>query len=110
MKKKKFYQEIYQKASVSDLILFCVSSIGEKKEKCTFERLVSECFNLFPKTFKLSSSLNWPDSRKLDRPLRTLRKRELVKLSPESSYALTKSGRKKVEGINKLFGQTSLEI
>jgi len=93
-KKISFDPELYSKLAVSDLILYGLNSVSSKKKGCTFEDLVKECFDSFPKVFSFSSISKWPDSRKLDRPLRTLRKRKLIKGDPKSSFVLTESGKK----------------
>ncbi len=110
MAKKSFDQELYRKISLNGLILFSIFLVTEKKEKCTFERLAKECFALFPKRFSFSGILKWPDSRKLDRPLRSLRKRKLIIGSPKGSFSLTKTGRKIAEEVAKTFRQGKLKL
>lgn len=110
MKRKSLDEELYKNRSINDLILFSIYSLSEKREKCTFEKLVKECFALFPKTFSFSKYPKWPDSRKLDRPLRTLRKRKLIAGNPKTSFSLTKSGRKIAEEIIKGFRQRKLKF
>lgn len=94
--------------SVNDLILFCIHSVVLGNEQCSFERLVKECFTLFPDTLKFERYPIWPDSRKLDRPLRTLRDEKLVVGDPKSYFLLTKAGEKKAEEISKILKQGKL--
>ncbi len=110
MKKKHFNEALYKKLGINELILFCVRSIIKNKEKCTFERLVKESFILFPKIFRFFHLSQWPDSRKLDRPLRTLRKRKLITGSPKTFFSLTKSGKRIAEEIAKTFRQRKLNL
>lgn len=110
MKKMPIDEEIYKQKPINSLILFGIYSLGEKKEKCTFEKLTKECFTLFPKSFSFSKYPRWPDSRKLDRPLRTLRKRKLIKGCPKTSFSLTKSGKKIAEEVIKAFRQRKLKF
>lgn len=93
--------------STNDLILFSIFSL---RGKCSFETLVKECFTLFPKSFSLLEFPKWPDSRKLDRPLRTLRKRKMIIGDPKTFFKLTNLGRKKSEEIAKTFRQGRLEL
>jgi len=65
-----------------------------KKEECTSERLVKECFNLFPKIFGMSRYPQWPDTLKFDRDLRKLREQGLITGYPRISFSLTKFGEK----------------
>jgi len=110
MPKKAFVPELYKKISVYDLILFGVYSVNYKKEKCNYERLVKECFILFPKLFSFSEMPDWPDARKLDRSLRTLRKKKMLTGDPRNVFALTKMGRKSAEDIGKIFRQGRLGL
>lgn len=110
MPKKAFVSELYKKISVYDLILFGVYSVNYKKEKCSYERLVKECFILFPKSFSFFEMPGWPDSRKLDRSLRTLRKKKMLTGDPRNVFALTKIGRKSAEDVGKIFRQGRLGL
>jgi len=96
------------KHSINELILFAIYSLGESSKKCTFEELIKECFSLFPKEFCFSKHPQWPDARKLDRPLRTLRKKKLITGSPQTSFSLTSSGRKLAQEIVKILKQRKL--
>ncbi|NQU82508.1 MAG: hypothetical protein HQ539_00990 [Parcubacteria group bacterium] len=107
---KKDYKifEFLSGRTMHDLILFCLSKIIEDKEKTTVERIVAECFNVFPKSFELKGYSKWPDSRKLDKSLRGLRKQKLIKGDPKTSFTLTKQGEKIVEDMLKDLRQKKL--
>jgi hypothetical protein len=108
-KAKKFFdEELYRRIKINDLIIFGIYSVVENKEKCTFERLVKECFVLFPKVFSFSQFSKCPDSRRLDRPLRTLRKRKLIAGNPKTLFSLTKFGKKRAEEVVRIFRQRKL--
>ena len=107
MAKKSFDQELYRKISLNELILFSIFSAAEK---CTFEELIKECFTLFPKSFSFLGISKWPDSRKLDRPLRSLRKRKLITGNPKTSFVLTKAGKKIAEEVTNIFRQRKLKL
>ncbi len=101
-------EEIYKKIGINNLILLAMFSASGSNKKCSFEDLVKQCFSLFPKVFAFSQNSQWPDSRKLDRPLRTLRKRKLIIGNPKTSFSLTKSGQKKAQELIGLFYQKKL--
>ena len=101
-------EELYKKAKITNLILFSINSVIKNKEKCTFERLIKECFTLFPEIFSFSKYPQWPDSLKLDRQLRTLRKRKLITGNPKTSFSLTKLGKKIALETAKTFRQRKL--
>ena len=107
MAKKSFDQELYRRISLNELILFSIFSTAEK---CTFEELIKECFTLFPKSFSFLGISKWPDSRKLDRPLRTLRKRKLIRGNPKTFFSLTKYGKKIAGETAKTFRQRKLNL
>jgi len=106
-KKGSIDEELYRKTSINDLILFSIFSL---RGKCSFEVLVKECFSLFPKSFSLLKFPKWPDSRKLDRSLRTLRNRRLISGGPKTIFSLTKLGKKTAEEIAKTFRQRKLKL
>jgi len=103
-------KEQYKNLGVNELILLGIYSIVNNGEKCTFEKLVKESFNLFPEAFCFSKNPEWPDSRKLDRPLRTLRKRKLITGNPKTYFSLTRIGKKMAIEILKTFRQRKLQI
>jgi len=82
--------------SINDLILFILYSIN-KEGKSSFENLANECFKKFPEVFSLKNFPKLLDSRKLDRPLRYLRKNNFIKGDPITGFSLTKKGRKKAK-------------
>jgi len=108
IKKKKFNSNIYKGAGINDLILFSIYLVKEQKRKCTFERLVKECFSLAPEVFSFSQYPEWPDSRKLDRPLRSLRDKRLIIGDPASRFGLTKDGEKRAAEFSRKFRQKGL--
>ncbi|EKD56380.1 MAG: hypothetical protein ACD_58C00209G0003 [uncultured bacterium] len=93
----------YISIQVNNLIIFGIYSIESKDEKCTFERLVAECFNLFPCSFCFSRYPQWPDSLKFDRSLRTLREEGLIVGNPRGLFSLTKFGKKIAEDTARLL-------
>ena len=112
MKKTFLDSKSYEKTPINKLILLGIYLLASKdkgsNQKCKFETLVSKCFTLFPKVFALSRYPKWPDTRKLDRPLRALRKRKLIKGDSKTSFTLTGQGKKEVEKLAKTFRQKRL--
>lgn len=106
--KKAFDEQLYKRVSINNLILFVIYLIVLNDTKCSFRALVKKSFNLFPKTFALSGNSKWPDTRKLDRPLRTLRDKKLISGDPQTTFSLTKKGKKTALQIAKIFTQRKL--
>ena len=92
---------------INDIILFALYSTSSGRES-SFQKLVKECFQNFPHIFSLQNFSQWPDSRKLDRPLRTLRKKQLIKGNPKTFFSLTKNGKKRAIEIAKILKQGKL--
>ncbi len=92
--------------SINDLILFILYSFGDKES--SFEKLAKECFSRFPQIFSLRDYPQLLDTRKLDRPLRTLRKRKLIKGDPQTFFSLTSQGKKEAQEITKKLLQKKL--
>jgi len=101
-------EEINKKIPVTDVILFCIHAVILDGEQCNFERLIKECFTLFPDTLKFSRYPIWPDSRKLDRPLRSLRKEKLIIGDPKTYFILTKTGEERAAVVSKILRQGKL--
>lgn len=108
LKKNESELFVYKKTSINDLILFSISSASLNGQECAFERLIKECFDLFPKAFGFSKYPQWPDSRKLDSSLRKMRKKRLITGDPKTFFSLTNKGRKKVLEITKILRQGKL--
>ena len=108
MKKNIFEEELYKKIGINNLIIFAVYSFENSGEKCTFEKLVEKCFYFFPKSFSLFGISKWPDSRKLDRPLRTLRKNKLISGNLQKNLTLAKAGKKIAQDISRILNQRKL--
>ena len=100
--------EFLKKRTLHDLIIFCLFNVEEVKKTATVERLVKECFTLFPESFAMKDYPKWPDSRKLDRALRSLRRKKLIKGDPKTFFTLTQGGKKEVEEMLKEFRQKKL--
>lgn len=98
----------HDKFPITDLILFCIHTIIQDNEQCSFERLVKECFTMFPETLRFSRYPVWPDSRKLDRPLRALRNEKLIIGDPKTYFMLTKTGEERAAIISKNLRQGKL--
>ena len=109
--KKSWPEEVYQKISVCDLILISFHGLDNNiDKKVSFEKLLKQFFSLFPGKISFLNYSKWPDSRKLDRPLRTLRRRKMISGNLKNGLALTHAGRKKSLYIIKLLGQKKLKL
>jgi len=70
--------QIDKKIPINDLILLSIYLLEKEGKQCDFESLIERCLKLSPESVSFKRN-NWPDSRKIDRPLRSLRKEDLIK-------------------------------
>jgi len=110
MPKKMIGGYLYKEIGRNNLILFGVNKLQERKEKCSFENLLNECFRLFPEAFCFSQYAGWPDARKLDRPLRELKGKNFINKDSQKFFFLTRAGRKIADDVGKKFSQRQLSI
>jgi hypothetical protein len=109
MKKIKTEKDNYKKIPINSLIVFGLYSRAKEK-KCSFEDLAIECFDLFPDNFCLNQYPQYPDSRKLDRPIRDLRRKGLIKGDSRSGIYLSVKGINRALQIERNFSQIKLKI
>ena len=108
-KKKIIYDEkIYTNVGLENLILYGVYLISKRKEICTFEKLVEECFSRFPKVFAFKRYPEWPDSLKFARPLRKLREKGMIVGIIKDSFSLTKFGEQKAIETEDILKKTNI--
>lgn len=86
--------------SLEDLILIGIDTVVKKKNKCSYGDLINELFSKYPNTFSIADYPKWPDTLKLDRPLRSLRGDRLIIGSPVTFYSITPLGKEKVRFLN----------
>jgi len=91
--KSPFSEDVYQNIDLDSLVTYAVWSIEQKEEACTFERLVEECFKLFPKKFSLFGYPQWPDSARVNKSwLRCRTDKGLIKGTVKTGFRLTPLG------------------
>lgn len=108
--KKDCPKQVYKKVNINDLILVSLFRLETLGQKPSFERLFKQCFDTFPGKFSLKIYPDLPDSRKLDRTLRSLRAMKMIKGSPRETFSLTATGRKRASQTMSLFRQKKLRF
>jgi len=101
-------EKTYTSVGLENLILYGIYLTLERRENCTFEKLVAECFSHFPKVFAFKRYPEWPDSLKFDRPLRKLREKGMIVGSIKDSFLLTKFGKQKAIEIGNILKNINL--
>ncbi len=108
--KKDLSGQAYKNVGINDLILVSLFRLETLNHKPSFERLFRQCFDTFPNKFSLETYPDLPDSRKLDRTLRSLRAMKMIRGSPKESFSLTVIGRKRASRTINLFRQKKLRF
>lgn len=103
-------KQVYKKVSINDLILVSLFRLEASGQKPSFEKLFKQCFDAFPDKFSLEIYPDLPDSRKLDRALRSLRAIKMIKGSPRDFFSLTTMGKKRASQTTNLFRQKKLQL
>lgn len=103
----------HKSLTTTEIVLFCLDSVLRRtKKKCTFGELIKECFRTHPALFALTDVPKWPDTLKLDRPLRTLREKGYISGSPVTYYTITNFGYKVLNSLREMpqSGPTGLKL
>lgn len=105
-KPKPFAEEQYIDLLLTDLVLYSLFSLTTKGVEGTFENLVAESYELFPKKFSLPGYPEYPDSRRVEREIRRMSgglpsegSSGLVKGNLKTNFNLTENGLNKLTEI-----------
>ena len=63
--KRQFDENIYTSISLTKLTFFAMHEIANNGEECAYERIVKECFTIFPKRFGFQRYPEWPDGSRI---------------------------------------------
>ena len=97
--------------SIDELLAYAVGQVAGAGEECTFERLVYECFNLFPKHFSMQRYPEWPDSVRINKTwLRCRTDRGWIVGSVQEGFRLTERGRRAAEKVARSLGGESASL
>lgn len=92
-----------KKVSINELLLLCLFL---EDGEASFTELTERCFEEFPERFSLKNHKSWPDTRKMDRPLRFLKEDNLI--TQRKKIKITKKGEKQAKEKLQLFKQQKL--
>lgn len=92
--------------SIDHLLTYAVALVKEKGEECTFERLVCECFTLFPQHFGMQRYTQWPDSLRVNKSWWRCRSHHGWLIgSVQEGFHLTDQGAKVASRVAQLVAQ-----
>lgn len=99
--KKLFDEGIYTSVSLTKLTIFAILKIAESGEECAYERVVKECFTLFPKRFGFQRYPEWPDGTRVKIEILRCRDKGWVTGSEKKGFQHTSMGRRVADEVLK---------
>jgi len=100
-----FDEGIYTSVSLTKLTIFAISTIENNGEECAYERVVKECFTLFPKRFSLQRYPEWPDGARIKIEILRCRDNGWVTGNEKNGFQITSLGRRVAEEVLKELQQ-----
>ena len=97
--------------SIDELLTYAVGQVTDAEEDCTFERLVYECFQLFPEQFRMQRYPDWPDSVRVNKTwLRCRTDRGWIVGSVQEGFRLTERGKRVTTKVARALGKENVPL
>ena len=97
--------------SIDELLTYAVGQVTGAGEECTFERLVYECFQLFPQKFAMQRYPDWPDSVRVNKTwLRCRTDRGWIVGSVQEGFRLTAEGVQVAAKVGRALGNAKVSV
>jgi predicted transcriptional regulator len=103
--KSPFDEKVYTSISLTKLTIFAISKVVENGEECAYERVVNECFTLFPKRFSFQRYPEWPDGARLKIEILRCRDNGWVTGNEKNGFQITSLGKRVAEEVLKELQQ-----
>jgi len=103
--KSSFDEGIYTSISLTKLVIFTIGRIAENGEESAYERIVKECFSLFPKRFSFQRYPEWPDGARIKIEILRCRDKGWVTGNEKTGFQITSLGRRVAEEVLKELQQ-----
>lgn len=102
---KSFDESIYTSVSLTKLTIFAISRIAKNGEECAYERVVKECFSLFPKRFSFQRYPDWPDGTRVKIEILRCRDKGWLTGNEKNGFQITSLGKRVAEEVLKELKQ-----
>ena len=99
--KGSFEESVYTSVSLTKLTIFAISKIAENGEECAYERVVNECFTLFPKRFSFQRYPEWPDGTRVKIEILRCRDKGWVTGNEKNGFQITTLGKRVADEVLK---------
>lgn len=106
--KKQFDESIYTSKSLTKLTIFAIREIADNGEECAYERIVKECFTLFPKRFGFRRYPEWPDGSRIKIEILRCRDKGWITGNEKNGYQITSSGRRAAQEVLEELQETKV--
>ena len=98
---KSFDESIYTSVSLTKLTIFAISRIAKNGEECAYERVVKECFSIFPKRFSFQRYPDWPDGTRVKIEILRCRDKGWLTGNEKNGFQITFLGKRVAEEVLK---------
>ena len=99
--KRQFNESIYSSISLTKLTIFAIHEITNNSEECAYERVVKECFTLFPKRFSFQRYSEWPDGSRIKIEILRCRDNGYVTGNEKNGFQITLLGKRVAQEVLK---------
>ena len=99
--KKQFDERIYSSISLTKLIILAINEIVSNREECAYERVVKECFTLFPKRFSFQRYPEWPDGTRVKIEILRCRDNGWITGNEKNGFQITLLGKRAAQEVLK---------
>jgi len=83
------------------LTIFAIHEITNNGEECAYERVVKECFTLFPKRFSFQRYSEWPDGSRIKIEILRCRDNGYVTGNEKNGFQITLLGKRVAQEVLK---------
>lgn len=97
--KRQFNESIYNSISLTKLTIFAIDEINNNGEECAYERVVKECFTLFPKRFSFQRYSEWPDGSRIKIEILRCRDNGYITGKEKNGFQITLLGKRVAQEV-----------
>ena len=99
MDKEFFNKNVYLQISLTKLVILSIHRIILNNEECAYERVVKECFELFPKRFCFQRYPQWPDGCRVKIEILRCRDSGWITGNEKTGYQITSLGKRVAQEV-----------
>lgn len=99
--KRQFDKSIYTSISLTKLTIVAIYQIVNNGEEAAYERVVKECFTLFPKRFSFQRYPEWPDGHRIEMEIMRCRDNGWLTGKEKIGFQITSLGRRVAQEVLK---------